>query len=85
MKKREELCNKKQLGNSGLFMLVSAEPINADRQQALNLETLNELAWLMIALEMRLERTENMTAKPTTEPHSPITYLVAGVFPIYFF
>ena len=36
-------------------------------------------------LDMRLERTKNIAAKPTTEPRLQITYLVAGVFLIYFF
>lgn len=56
-------------------------------QQAPNLEMAKEWAkeWLRIALETRLERTTNMPAKPTTKPRLHVTYLVAGVRPIYVF
>lgn len=56
-------------------------------QQAPNLEMAKEWAkeWLRIALETRLERTTNMPAKPTTKPRLQVTYLVAGVRPIYVF
>lgn len=40
---------------------------------------------LRIALATKLERSENMQAKPTTEQSWRVTYLIAGVFPIYFF
>lgn len=37
-------------------------------------------------MDMRLGRTKNTAAKPTTNPSLQITYLVAGALPsIYFF
>lgn len=53
-----------------MFMHASADPeIVPGIQQVLNLETVNELsvAENCIALATKLERSENMQAKPTTE------------------
>ena len=50
-----------------------------------DLEISDVLAVVENSLDMRLERTKKIAAKPTTKPSLQITYLVAGVFPIYFF